>query len=57
MALIRLEHVTKRYRDRIALSDVTLSFEPGEPPRVTLGSVGRPVEHGHAPALALRMVA
>lgn len=30
MALIRLEHVTKRYRDRIALSDVSLSFEPGE---------------------------
>lgn len=30
MALIRLDHVTKRYRDRIALSDVSLSFEPGE---------------------------
>jgi cell division transport system ATP-binding protein len=30
MALIRLEHVTKRYRDRIALSDVSLSFEAGE---------------------------
>jgi cell division transport system ATP-binding protein len=30
MALIRLDHVTKRYRDRIALSDVTLSFDPGE---------------------------
>lgn len=30
MALIRLEHVTKRYRDRVALSDVTLSFEPAE---------------------------
>ena len=30
MALIRLEHVTKRYRDRIALSDISLSFEPGE---------------------------
>ncbi|MEK7348340.1 MAG: ATP-binding cassette domain-containing protein [Candidatus Eisenbacteria bacterium] len=30
MALIRLEHVTKVYRDRIALSDVTLSFEAGE---------------------------
>ena len=30
MALIRLEHVTKAYRDRVALSDVTLSFEAGE---------------------------
>ena len=30
MALIRLEHVTKVYRDRIALSDVTLSFEAAE---------------------------
>jgi len=30
MALIRLDHVTKRYRDRIALSDVSLSFDPGE---------------------------
>ena len=30
MALIRLDHVTKRYRDRIALSDITLSFDPGE---------------------------
>ena len=30
MALIRLEHVSKAYRDRIALSDVTLSFQAGE---------------------------
>jgi cell division transport system ATP-binding protein len=30
MALIRLDHVSKTYGDRIALSDVTLSFEPGE---------------------------
>ncbi len=30
MALIRLEHVTKYYRDRLALSDVSLSFEPSE---------------------------
>jgi len=30
MALIRLEHLSKIYRDRIALSDVTLSFESGE---------------------------
>ncbi|HEX3112182.1 MAG TPA: ATP-binding cassette domain-containing protein [Candidatus Eisenbacteria bacterium] len=30
MALIRLEHVSKHYGDRIALSDVTLSFDPGE---------------------------
>jgi cell division transport system ATP-binding protein len=30
MALTRLEHVSKTYGDRIALSDVTLSFEPGE---------------------------
>jgi cell division transport system ATP-binding protein len=30
MALIRLEHVSKSYGDRIALSDVTLSFEAGE---------------------------
>jgi cell division transport system ATP-binding protein len=30
MALIRLEHVSKVYRDRIALSDVSLSFESGE---------------------------
>ena len=30
MALIRLDHVSKSYGDRIALSDVTLSFEPGE---------------------------
>lgn len=30
MALIRLEHVTKAYRDRVALSDVSLSFEAGE---------------------------
>ena len=30
MALIRLEHVTKRYRDRVALSDVSISFEAGE---------------------------
>ena len=30
MALIRLEHVTKVYRDRIALSDVSLSFEAAE---------------------------
>ncbi len=30
MALIRLDHVTKRYRDRIALSDITLTFDPGE---------------------------
>jgi cell division transport system ATP-binding protein len=30
MALIRLEHLSKTYRDRIALSDVTLSFESGE---------------------------
>ena len=30
MALIRLDHVSKTYGDRIALSDVTLSFEAGE---------------------------
>jgi cell division transport system ATP-binding protein len=30
MALIRLEHASKHYGDRIALSDVTLSFDPGE---------------------------
>ncbi len=30
MALIRLEHVTKYYKDRLALSDVSLSFEAGE---------------------------
>ena len=30
MALIRLEHVSKSFGDRIALSDVTLSFDPGE---------------------------
>ncbi|HLQ67035.1 MAG TPA: ATP-binding cassette domain-containing protein [Candidatus Limnocylindrales bacterium] len=30
MALIRLDHASKSYGDRIALSDVTLSFEPGE---------------------------
>jgi cell division transport system ATP-binding protein len=30
MALIRLEHVSKSYGDRIALSDITLGFEPGE---------------------------
>ena len=30
MALIRLEHLSKSYGDRIALSDITLSFEPGE---------------------------
>ena len=30
MALIRLDHVSKSYGDRIALSDVTLGFDPGE---------------------------
>jgi len=30
MPLIRLEHVSKSFGDRIALSDVTLSFDPGE---------------------------
>ncbi|TMQ62716.1 MAG: ATP-binding cassette domain-containing protein [Candidatus Eisenbacteria bacterium] len=30
MALIRLENVSKSFGDRIALSDVTLSFDPGE---------------------------
>ena len=30
MALIRLEHVSKSYRDRIALNDVSVSFESGE---------------------------
>lgn len=30
MALIRLDHVSKSYGDRIALSDVTLTFDPGE---------------------------
>jgi len=30
MALIRLERVTKYYKNRLALSDVTLSFEPSE---------------------------
>jgi cell division transport system ATP-binding protein len=30
MALIHLEHVSKNFGDRIALSDVTLSFDPGE---------------------------
>lgn len=30
MALIRLEHVGKSYGDRVALSGVTLSFDPGE---------------------------
>ena len=30
MALIRLEHVSKSYRDRMALNDVSLSFETGE---------------------------
>lgn len=30
MALIRLEHVSKSYGERIALSDLTLSFDPGE---------------------------
>jgi cell division transport system ATP-binding protein len=30
VALIRLEHASRSYGDRIALSDVTLSFEPGE---------------------------
>jgi len=30
MGLIRLDHVSKRYRNRVALSDVSVSFEPGE---------------------------
>ena len=30
MPIIRLEHVTKRYRDRVALCDVSLAFEAGE---------------------------
>lgn len=30
MALIRLEHVSKSFGDRVALSDVTLSFDSGE---------------------------
>jgi len=30
MALIRLDHVTKYYRNRLALSDVSLAFEPSE---------------------------
>ncbi len=30
MALIRLDHVTKNYGERIALSDVSLEFQPGE---------------------------
>lgn len=30
MALIRLDHVSKSYGDRIALNDVSLSFDPGE---------------------------
>lgn len=30
MALIRLENVSKSYGNRVALSDVTLSFDPGE---------------------------
>jgi cell division transport system ATP-binding protein len=30
MALIRLDHVTKYYKNRLALSDVSLSFEPSE---------------------------
>jgi len=30
MALIRLEHVTKYYKNRLALSDVSLSFDPSE---------------------------
>ncbi len=30
MALIRLDHVTKSYKNRLALSDISLSFEPGE---------------------------
>jgi len=30
MALIRLEHVSLNYGDRIALSDITLAFDPGE---------------------------
>lgn len=30
MALIRLENVSKNYGNRVALSDVTLSFDPGE---------------------------
>ena len=30
MALIRLEHVSKSYGERIALSDLTLTFDPGE---------------------------
>ncbi|MGE5174928.1 MAG: cell division ATP-binding protein FtsE [Hyphomicrobiales bacterium] len=30
MAVIRLEHVSKAFGDRIALSDVSLSFDPGE---------------------------
>jgi cell division transport system ATP-binding protein len=30
MALIRLDHMSKSYGDRIALSDVTLGFDPGE---------------------------
>jgi len=30
MALIKLDHVTKYYRERLALSDVSLSFEPSE---------------------------
>jgi len=30
MPLIRLDHISKTYGDRIALSDVSLSFEPGE---------------------------
>jgi len=30
VALIRLEHVSKSFGERIALSDLTLSFDPGE---------------------------
>jgi len=30
VALIRLDHVSKSFGDRIALSDIALSFEPGE---------------------------
>ena len=30
MALIRLDHVTKYYKNRLALSDISLSFDPSE---------------------------
>ena len=49
-------HEAAEVVDPQQVEQLELALEPRQPPGIALCRVGRPVEHRHAPALALRMI-